>query len=468
MNRFTQSAISLLANLFNRNPKNRVHLSSSPVNESNVSQGIDWNSVYRDRYAYQRQTVLDEALLAWRLNPMARRLLNLQKMYVTDGIEFDCEDEQTKTFLRDFWEHPLNRIGSHLGEWTDELALTGNLFVAITTDRAGMSYLRIYPTDQIADIETEPNDVQQETAYLPKATTADPDPVHILNYWAYRQRKPKTVMLHYAVNRLAGMKWGEPDIAPLLPWLARYASWLEDRVRLNRFRQAFLYVVTGKFNSEADKTARQKQLNASPPSPGSILVTDESELWSVIEPKLNSADANNDGLTLKKFIASGMGYPLHWMSEPESSTRTTAEAAGTPTFKTMEERQKMFLMMLKDILQVVVARNAAIPANGKTPIVVRAADISERDNAALALASNQVITAFGQLVAGGFITADEYLRIVYRFAGETLPSDRPDAPGARGGVKPPSSPSDASASDAKKKVKIDSETGDVKIPEVAK
>ena len=84
---------------------------------------------------------------------------------------------------------------------------------------------------------------------MPKATLDDPDPVHILNYWAYRNRKPKTVMLHFAVNRLAGMKWGEPDIAPLLPWLARYASWLEDRVRLNRFRNAFLYIVRGKFLS---------------------------------------------------------------------------------------------------------------------------------------------------------------------------------------------------------------------------
>jgi len=132
-----------------------------------------------------------------------------------------------------------------------------------------MSYVRIYPTDAIAEIETAKNDVQQETAFMPKATIDDPDPAHILAYWAYRQRKPKTVMLHFAVNKLAGMKWGEPDIAPLLPWLARYASWLEDRVRLNRFRQAYLYIVRGKFMSPADKEARQKELMANPPNPGS-------------------------------------------------------------------------------------------------------------------------------------------------------------------------------------------------------
>ncbi len=265
-------------------------------------------------------------------------------------------------------------------------------------------------------------------------------------------------MLHYAVNRLAGMKWGEPDIAPLLPWLARYASWLEDRVRLNRFRQAFLYVVRGKFASEADKTARQKQLNASPPPPGSILVTDESEDWGILNPQLDAFDANTDGLAVKKFIAGGVGFPLHWLAEPESSTRTTAEAAGTPTFKTLEDRQKMFLAMLKDILQIVCVRRG-----GVTPpeIVIRADDISERDNAALALASNYVITAFGSLVAGGFITQDEYLRIVYRFAGETLPSDRPDAPGHIV-TKPGTTPGNI---DKKASAKVDAQTGDVSTTE---
>ena len=90
---------------------------------------------------------------------------------------------------------------------------------------------------------------------------------------------------------------------------------------------------------------------------------------------------------------------------------------------------------------------------------IRAADISERDNAALALASTQIVSAFGQLVAGGFITADEYMRIVYRFAGESMPSDRPDAPhpgplpGGEGGRRPGEG------------MHIDSKTGEVNVDE---
>ena len=451
-----------LARLFSR-PETSHRFAASRVSDSNISQGTDWNGVYRDRYNYQRDTVLKEALLAWRLNPLARRLTTITRQYVVDGIEFHCEHQGTAKFLRELWEHPLNRIGQHLTEWSDELMLTGNLFPLLTTDSAGMTYVRVYPTDQVDKINSAINDVQQELSYTPKPTVEDATPATIANYFASQRKSvrfPKTVMLHYAINKLAGMQWGEPDIAPLLPWLARYASWMEDRVRLNRFRQAYLYIVKGKFLSQPDRIARQNELNASPPSPGSILVTDESEEWDVINPKLDSFEANNDGLTLKKFIAGGHGVPLHWLSEPESSTRTTAEAAGTPTFKTLEERQQFFLVIVQDVLKVAVARRAQRGATDVDPtaaISVTAADISERDNAALALASTQVVMSFAQLWASNLITADEYLRLVYRFAGEQLPGDRPDNP------KPTAFPS-GSAHAPNAGISIDTKTGEVQTP----
>src|SRR5512143_1394578 len=135
----------------------RAPFAASSVTERNVAQGLDWSALYRDRYSYDREKVLSEALLAWRLNPLARRIVEIQTQYVTDGIDFHVVDSATgahdprlEQFLRDFWDHPLNKIGAQLAAWSDELALTGNLFVCLTTDRAGMSYLRVYPTDLIA------------------------------------------------------------------------------------------------------------------------------------------------------------------------------------------------------------------------------------------------------------------------------------------------------------------------------
>jgi len=94
--------------------------------------------------------------------------------------------------------------------------------------------------------------------------------------------------LHYATNQPVGVPWGEPDFAPMLPWMGRYAPWLEERARLNRSRQAFMFVVTGKYADRAVKDARQIEINANPPQPGSVLVADESETWTVLAPQLAS------------------------------------------------------------------------------------------------------------------------------------------------------------------------------------
>ena len=88
-------------------------------------------------------------------------------------------------------------------------------------------------------------------------------------------------------------------------------------------------------------------------------------------------------------------------------------------------------------------------------IVVSAGDVSERDNAALALATSQIVNAFGQLWNAGLISQDELLRVVYRFAGEVVPSDRPDR--AKAPIQP------AGGAGGSPNLKTDAETGEVKV-----
>ena len=461
-----------------RQVSTRTHVlftQAAAENERTITRGLDWSAVYRDRYDYQRQEVQEEAIKAWRLNPMARRIVDITKEFTTDGLEFTCKDKPTHEFLVEFWNHPLNRIEQQLGEWSDELALTGNLFPIFTTDAAGMSYVRVYPTDMISEINTAENDIRQEKSFLPCSSADNPDPSNIINYFFNKQTRARVVMLHYAVNRLAGMKWGEPDIAPLLPWLARYAGFIEDRVRLNRFRQAYLWDVKIDSTDEALVQSRKKEIMNNPPQPGDLNVHGSNETWEAKAPNLASADADHDGLTLKKFIAGGHGIPLHWLAEPESSTRTTAEAAGTPTFKHLQARQTTFLQLLHDVMVTAVERRFKQDStvDPKAEIEIRSSDISERDNAALALASTQIIASFKTLVDNHYITPDEYLRLVYRFSGEVLPTDEMGIDNGPKlvpivGVQPPPVAAGSNAASiittapvTKKLVKVNPDTGEV-------
>jgi hypothetical protein len=391
----------------------------------------------RDRRGYEREQVLAESLQAWRANPLARRVVGMMTQYVVGGgIGLDCDHPGTSRFLQSWWSHPLNRLAVRVYEWCDELTRAGELFILISTDPSGMSYLRALPAADVAEIETAENDLEQELFVVeqPSGIPAESGPD---SSWLEGRRwavyNPETdrrapdgsfapAVLHFAVNRPVGARFGESDLAPLLRWLARYAVWLEDRARLNRFRNTFLFWVKARFANQAEKLQRQADLNRDPPSPGSILVTDESESWSVLSPNLASFEAAEDGLALKKMIAAGAGLPLHFLAEPESATRTTAESAGGPTFRHFQQRQVFFLWMLEELARAAVRRRAQVDrrVDPTARIAALGTDISTRDNADLAEAASHVIAAFSGLHEHGLIDDTELLRLAYRFAGEVV------------------------------------------------
>ena len=254
----------------------------------------------RDRRGYDRDEILANALEAWRVNPLARRIVGMMTQYVVGGgIEIECQHDRTNKFLGDWWTNRLNRMKTRVYEWCDELSRSGELFIVISTDSAGMSYMRAVPAADIQEIKTADNDLDQELEIVEKAapdyTSQTRSPTGLMEgrIWpVYNQVEDSPddegnftpVMLHYAVNRPVGAKFGESDLAPVLRWLTRYASWLEDRARLNRYRNTFIFWVRARFSSKAEKLERQSELNRNPPNPGSVLVTDESEEWEVYIP----------------------------------------------------------------------------------------------------------------------------------------------------------------------------------------
>jgi hypothetical protein len=373
---------------------------------------------YRDRYDYDRTKVLAECLRAWRVQPLARRIVKLYTQFVIgEGFTSKSDHKATQNFLVAWWKDPLNDFDNQVTDWMDELTRSGNLFFLFSIDPLTcMSYIRAIPADQIKDIQSAENDIRQETFYIPVDLNASPWP-------AYDPRSPDqqdNFIVHYAVNRPVGVVWGEPDLAPLLPWIGRYSAWLEDRARLNRFRFAWLIVWKRKWETEAQKKAKQNELNANPPTPGSFLLLDENETVEMPAPNLNSTDAEKDGLALKKMISAGAGIPLHYLAEPESATRTTAEAAGTPTFRGLEQSQTSFLRALSKLATIAarIRKQSDRRVNPDSKIAITGPDITERDNSILALAVSRIYPVLSDLFDRSGIDEDELLRLVYRMAGE--------------------------------------------------
>jgi len=395
-------------------------LSLSPERDNNFFTG-GLSGLYEGRNSWDRKKIFAESLRAWRVNPIARRIVKLISSFaIGKGLTIKSDNDQVQTFLTEWWNHPLNKFNRNIKRWKDEDTRTGNLFFTYNVQENGMSIIRAVAAELIDEIETTDNDVEQEIKYTRDAVGEE-------GWTAYdpKAEEQKLFMVHYASNQPVGSPWGEADLSPLLVWIGRFSAWLENRARLNQFRTAFMYVIRGAYTSETERAAREKTLNANPPKSGSVLVTNSNngEEWGILNANLDAFDASQDGTAIKKMILDGIGQPMHWHAEPEGATQTTADAAGTPTFRTLEEMQNDFFEMLIDMAKIAL-QIKGIQTDAK--VWIEGPDITERDNATLALALGRAYPHLSDLFDRDGIDAKEFMRLVYKTFAETWEGKEPD------------------------------------------
>jgi hypothetical protein len=384
----------------------------------------------------RRAEDLSDALAAWRANPLARRIVSLTTDYVVgSGIAVRSENEWVQRFVNEFWA--LNRMAERLYTWCDELTRAGELFIVLRTDPvSGMSFVRALPAVWVDQVDVDPHDYEHELRYHQKpsmraaaALEARPGGVDETDghWWpaaAEGSQMEEQVVLHPVINRPVGCVRGESDLGPLLPWLRRYREWLENRVRLNKFKTAFLWDVTvSSHPGQADALRKKRFRYQTAPEPGSIIVHDESESWDAVTPKLDAWDAKEDGKAIRLMIAAGAGVPLHFLAEGESATRATAAEMGDPTFRHYYRRQLAFGDLLVDLLTRAV-RRAHARGRGRPLSDLRLScsfpDITKHDNLELAQSAAAIAGALETFARHGWIDRRTAIELAMRFAGELV------------------------------------------------
>ncbi len=384
---------------------------------------VDW---------HEKQSELTDALKAWRENPLAFRIISLTTDYVVgSGIRILSDVPWVQEFIEKLWAHRRNNVDMRVYRWCDELSRSGELFLVLSTNAAdGMTYVREIPASRIDRIETDPDDYEQELRFHEITYSIDGmghGGGDIEGHWWTQAEAPGAatlpqVMLHYAINRPVGCIRGQGDLSPILEWLSHYKHWVEDRVRANKYKNAFLWQVTLK-NATRDQIATKRAQYAHPPAPGSILITDENEEWNTIQPKLEGWDAKSDGRAIRLMVAAGAGVPLHFLGEGESATKATAAEMGDPTFRHYSHRQLFFCEMLMDVVRVCVARARAVGRGWgwqDLKLSYEVQDLTKDDNAKLAKAGKTIVEALAIMKDKNWVDDETAMRIAFRFAGELV------------------------------------------------
>jgi len=380
----------------------------------------------QDKKWWELRDDFEDALEAWRTNPLAFRIVALTTDYVVgSGVQISSPVKYVDKFIGDFWNHRQNKMGMRIYTWCDELTRSGELYVVLFTNPAdGMSYVRTIPAVKINEIETDPDDLERELRYH-EIRHDDPVNGKWWSSWAGGKDDVETpVVLHYAINRAVGCVRGQGDLVAILGWLRRYKEWLEDRVRVNRYKNAFLWHVHLEGAGPGDVESKQTQYSK-PPSPGSVIVTDETETWTPVQPKIQAEDVKDDGKALRLMIAAGAGVPLHYLSEGESATRATAKEMTGPTVRHYEHRQLFFCDVLLDVIEKAayrakVAGRMDHHPRGGLQLGYTVADLREEDSVKVAEAGKTIMEYLAGMKLQRWITDRKAMELAYKFIGEVV------------------------------------------------
>ncbi len=124
----------------------------------------------------EMQSLYEDALVAYRKNPIAWRIVATTTNYILgDRIIVSSPRRDLNRFIASFWNHPKNLMDLRLAPMSDELARAGDLFVALFRNpQDGMSYIRFVTKDRIQKIESAENDWETELIYYETQETGEP------------------------------------------------------------------------------------------------------------------------------------------------------------------------------------------------------------------------------------------------------------------------------------------------------
>ncbi len=463
---------------------NPTAISSSPVQEDwywgRLATGDEEDYYWRrlsDNW-YQKDVIpstfleiLNTCYEAYNANPLAMAIVEITTSFVIGkGVKVVARQKKVQRVLNEFWHDVDNRMDERVEDMCRELSLYGEIYVRFFVNPYdGTVKVRLIDPALIDQIDTDPEDIEHHLRYHMRplgpsptqtydvvANTLDPgvfrggtvansdsqgvgngtigamvvgnkalsgqnpgDPT-ITGKWLEAGKDA----IQIAINKVSNAKRGKSDLATLLPWLRRYKDWLTDRVRINKYKGAFLWDVT---LTGADKKtiAAKAGEYAYPPEPGSSIVHNETETWKAVQPSIAADDASSDGRAIKLMVALGATIPEHFLSDGNNNNRATATEMGLPTFLKFQRRQKILRFALTRVLNRVLEEAMRAGKLAQSTQLSGAYDIlfpefDQSSNQELGMALSYLLQGLTSAKEQGWISDDSAMRMIFQFLDQEV------------------------------------------------
>lgn len=343
-------------------------------------------------------------------NPLVKRALTVRIGYIWgQGVEVTARvgDELTpdqqaaletvNELLDDFEDdNETSLTGTQAREELERaLGTDGNVYLAaFTSPLTGRVQVRSTPADEIVDVICNPEDRDDPWFYVREYVVDVLEAGTLPGSTRVRRQTRKTVhpalgyrpstrvrslngvevrwdapVLHVAVNRLDGWKYGIPDAYAAVAWARMYRDFLVDWAGLTKSLSKIAWKATGDTRGRAAKAAaaahaqaaRQGLLSASGDAGGTVAAGPGNTFEAV--SKSGATIDSESGKPLAAMVAAGMGVPVTLLLADPGTTgaRAVAETLDKPTILEMGMRRLLWESALSAVCRHVITAAVEAP-----------------------------------------------------------------------------------------------------------
>jgi hypothetical protein len=352
-----------------------------------------WSMFSRGQTTDELHLMQDAVHARYYSDPHCRSIIDNWTNYtIGGGLKVMVDVPKVQEVIDEFRKR--NKMKSREKKYVKRYYMDGELFMAYH-DKDGKVYVRRIQPDEITEIKTNPNDMEEVHKYKwefeeQKEGTQQ---TYKSNQWVddinspTRGLKKSTVkkpIIHFIKTTDEQELRGRVPLQPVLKWLKYYEDWQIDRIRLNHERAKVVWIKEVKGKSP---TATERDRRA--PRGGVMLVETDNVRYRIESADLQAGDAKEDGLAILYTIGAGSNLPIHILNQrSDQAVYASIRKADTPFSQFIRGNQEFLEEAYEDQYRYVI--EVAVD-NGDLPKFVQVPDYSV-DNimAAFALINRQV------------------------------------------------------------------------------
>lgn len=309
-----------------------------------------WRQVGKNRMGRElpgdmHDQMISKSFAAWRMNPFAHRLIELQLNFVLgNGIYINSEDPDTLAAISAFWNNEYNRWPQKIAQRLRDLYLYGEwIHRPIYSQTMAMTYIADIQPDMVSQLLTDPYNHSEIDAVVIKEVVdatgsvtkekAIPTIRRRLEPTTWTLMPPDGELFHFGINRTTDTQRGVGLLFPILDMLELYDSILFARAeKIENMAHIYYDLQLAGRSEEEIKNYLMQETNV-PPDPGSVYAHNEGAQLSIVAPDMKADDHATDTSNLKSFIVASMGWPGTWFDDPGDAGRAVAGEMAEPSLK---------------------------------------------------------------------------------------------------------------------------------------